>query len=729
MTESQASILEKAKLGEPQAIAALLNRNLQPKGIMAKASVKNKCFWIMLEGAKTPPQKQLVEFIRQAFTKLEVDIYATVKIYGKCLNEEIPDWHEDIAITPKVSLSPETLAKQGDVKAITMLIKQWLDISDIAVKVSKKDDCLLIMLASVEVPDQQQTSTKIQTELRKLEVESVTKLKIYGKQIGQEFPDWHIETDVKKVEEVLGEDNNTQLPEVAVLTAQPIEPVLVEPAESLPVKSPEFPPLPVKTTEANGYVLSNQIYDLINETCYQGLARRNDLEDGSIHDIAFNYIENLESDLRLDFDQFTIGVIDLVRTSKIQIEPSKIHNLMLQVSTYEFNVVRSAIRDLENITGVILSTEFPENDDLKNFFKGITDSLTNNPNSKSVQGAIIGGTIGSFFGPVVGTAIGSAIGAWIGGQMQAEDFREIFTRYDKFHSKLISEWRLFLKKVFRKLTSLIAEETSLRFLTYEAIEKSIELVSEGIDCADDETNLNLPKALNLFDQGIAINSGRYQIWNIKGNTLSKLERYEEAITSYDRALQLNPNLYYAWHNRGTSLFNLVGRKEEALTSYDRALQLNPDDSQAWSIRGDTLSSLGRNEQAIASYDRALQINPDAYEAWYFRGSALSDLGKNEEAISSYDRALQINPDLYYAWYNRGNGLHKLGRNEEAIASYDKALEIKPDYHKAWYNRGDVLNELDRHEEAINSYDKALEIKPDYHEALTNRGLALYFLAQ
>ena len=377
MTESQASILEKAKRGEPQAIAALLNRNLQPKGITAKASVKNNCFWIMLEAAKTPPQKQLVEFIRQAFTKLEVDTYATVKIYVRCVDEEIPDWHEDLAITPKVSLSPETLAKQGDVKAIAMLIKQWLDISDIAVKVSKKDDCLLIMLASVEVPDQQQTSTKIQTELRKLEVESVTKLKIYGKQIGQEFPDWHIETDIKKVEEVV-EDNNTHLPEVAVLPAQSIESVLVEPAESLPVKSPEFPPLPVKTTEANGYVLSNQIYDLLNETCYQGLARRNDSENGSIHDIALNYIENLESDLRLDFDQFTVGVIDLVRTSKVQVESSKIHNRMLQVSTYEFNAVRSAIRDLENITGVILSTEFPESDELKQFFKGVTDSLTNN---------------------------------------------------------------------------------------------------------------------------------------------------------------------------------------------------------------------------------------------------------------------------------------------------------------------------------------------------------------
>ena len=141
MDESQASILEKAKRGEPQAIATLLNRNLQAKGITAKTSVKNGCFWIMLEAAKTPPQKQLVEFIRQAFTKLEVDTYATVKIYGKCLNEEIPDWHEDFTIAPKVSLSLEQMAKQGDVQAITTLIKQWLNGSGVAAKASRKNDC------------------------------------------------------------------------------------------------------------------------------------------------------------------------------------------------------------------------------------------------------------------------------------------------------------------------------------------------------------------------------------------------------------------------------------------------------------------------------------------------------------------------------------------------------------------------------------------------------------
>jgi tetratricopeptide (TPR) repeat protein len=580
MTESQASILEKAKRGEPEAITDLLNRKLQPKGITAKTSVKNNCFWIMLEAENTPSQKQLVEFVRQAFTNLEVYAYATVKIYGKCLKEDIPDWHEDISITTKVFFT----------------------------------------------------------------------------------------------------------------------------------KSPEFTPLPVKAKEANGYVLSNEIYDLINETCFQSLERRDNLE-GSIHDIARNYIEDLESDLRLDFDQFTIEVINLVRTFKVQIESNKIRDLMSQVSTYEFNVVKSTIRDLDNLTGVILSTDFPESDELKNIFQEIIDNLTNNLNNKSTQGAVIGSNIGSLFDPVVGSAIGTFVGGLIGGHIKGKDIEEILIRYEKVTSKLISEWELFLKKVFRKLTTLIAEETSLRFLTYEVIEKSIELFNEGFNCTTDEINPNLQKALNFFDRATTLNSGHYQTWDFKGFTLSKLKRYEEAIKSYDKALEIKPDLHFAWDNRGDALGNL-GRKEEAILSYDKALEIKPEWHFAWNNRGNALISLGRNEEAIDSFGKVFQLNPDDPEIWDNLGIKFSNLGKYKEALAAFDNVLQFKFDDYTTWILRGNVLLNLERNEEAITSYDRALEIKPDDRHVFYNKACAYSLHNQIELALKNLQKAIQLNPE-----------------
>ncbi|MCT7967037.1 hypothetical protein NG799_11885 [Laspinema sp. D1] len=54
---NQPNLLELAKQGDAKAIATLMNRKLQPKGITAKASMKNDCLQIMLESAQVPPKK------------------------------------------------------------------------------------------------------------------------------------------------------------------------------------------------------------------------------------------------------------------------------------------------------------------------------------------------------------------------------------------------------------------------------------------------------------------------------------------------------------------------------------------------------------------------------------------------------------------------------------------------------------------------------------------------
>ena len=54
---------ELARQGDPHAIADLLNRNLQPKGIAAKTSLKEACLKILLESEDVPDQKILANYI------------------------------------------------------------------------------------------------------------------------------------------------------------------------------------------------------------------------------------------------------------------------------------------------------------------------------------------------------------------------------------------------------------------------------------------------------------------------------------------------------------------------------------------------------------------------------------------------------------------------------------------------------------------------------------------
>jgi O-antigen/teichoic acid export membrane protein len=106
MTEPKLSKL--AKQGNPQAIAALINRSLKPKGITAKAYLqKSGCLQIMLESSQVPP-RSLVKVLRKGLVSLEIKSIKRVKIYGKKLAQESPDWHEEFQLpTP----TPSTLSE------------------------------------------------------------------------------------------------------------------------------------------------------------------------------------------------------------------------------------------------------------------------------------------------------------------------------------------------------------------------------------------------------------------------------------------------------------------------------------------------------------------------------------------------------------------------------------------------------------------------------------------
>ncbi|MGF1673375.1 MAG: TM2 domain-containing protein [Rivularia sp. (in: cyanobacteria)] len=98
MTNAPPNLLQLAKQGDPKAIAALMNKSLQPKGITAKVAFKNNCLQIMLESDQVPDQQTLVMFVRKGITNLETAFIEKVKIYGKCLGEEFPAWNHEFEL-------------------------------------------------------------------------------------------------------------------------------------------------------------------------------------------------------------------------------------------------------------------------------------------------------------------------------------------------------------------------------------------------------------------------------------------------------------------------------------------------------------------------------------------------------------------------------------------------------------------------------------------------------
>jgi hypothetical protein len=89
-TTNQQNLIELAKQGNAKAIATLMNRQLQPKGITAKAALKDSCLQVMLESAQAPNQQALVAFVRKGITGLGAESIKSVKIYGRQTGGEFP---------------------------------------------------------------------------------------------------------------------------------------------------------------------------------------------------------------------------------------------------------------------------------------------------------------------------------------------------------------------------------------------------------------------------------------------------------------------------------------------------------------------------------------------------------------------------------------------------------------------------------------------------------------
>ncbi|MBD1943261.1 GUN4 domain-containing protein [Coleofasciculus sp. FACHB-712] len=627
MESSQASLLAQAKQGDAKAIATLLNHKLQSKGIIAKASVKNSCLHIMLEAAKTPAQRPLVDFLQKSFVGFTVDNWHVVKVYGRRVGEDIPDWVEEFKVRLEPSQAPEALAKRGNVKAIATLINQELKLSGVIAKVSLKTDCLQVMLEAAEAPNQEQMISLLQPMIQKLEIQSITRLSVYGKHSEEDFPDWQ-----EEVQLLLDNSEPRQVQTSSLDLTPSSKSIALVSASSV-------------AQEVDGIGLSNQLYTALQTTCYQHLAHKVGSEsDKTIHEIVENFVDAIEAELKLDLDQFSKQVIDIAKAFGLQPEQTEIQAIVSDTATSNFAGIRLAIRDLERVTREVLQTNFPqETDALKSFFSGAAQEFTANlfgRTTMSTEG-IVGTVLGSIIAPGLGSVIGGAIGQWMGGNKQQKALQAIIEKYQKAREKLFQEWEAVLQVVYTKLGDFFTTIAPLKLLTYQVMNQAVVFYNEANSYL--ETEEELQKAIDLYDKAICLNRGLALAWNNKGYVLNHLEKYEEALPALIQAIQIDQTLIIAFNNLGDALQSL-GRNEEAIAAYEESIKLASVNYQAWWGKGTCLYNLQRYQEAIAVGEKLVELDSENFLGWYTKAVCHALLGDDKLAIENLREAVKIDSD-------------------------------------------------------------------------------------
>ncbi|MGB6016855.1 MAG: hypothetical protein WBG32_19130, partial [Nodosilinea sp.] len=98
MSNTPPNVLQLARQGDPDAIAALMNRHLGTQGITAHVVQQESTLQVNLEGAQVPSQIDLVSFVKKGITGLELVAVHRLTVSGKQAGAAASAWSEDLLL-------------------------------------------------------------------------------------------------------------------------------------------------------------------------------------------------------------------------------------------------------------------------------------------------------------------------------------------------------------------------------------------------------------------------------------------------------------------------------------------------------------------------------------------------------------------------------------------------------------------------------------------------------
>ncbi|MBE9109242.1 hypothetical protein IQ273_07415 [Nodosilinea sp. LEGE 07298] len=103
MSTTPPNVLQLARQGDPDAIAALMNRHLETQGITAHVAQQESTLQVNLEGAQIPNQADLVAFVKKGITGLDLAAVHHLTVSGKQVGAGTSAWSEDLVLQTTVN--------------------------------------------------------------------------------------------------------------------------------------------------------------------------------------------------------------------------------------------------------------------------------------------------------------------------------------------------------------------------------------------------------------------------------------------------------------------------------------------------------------------------------------------------------------------------------------------------------------------------------------------------
>jgi Flp pilus assembly protein TadD len=170
------------------------------------------------------------------------------------------------------------------------------------------------------------------------------------------------------------------------------------------------------------------------------------------------------------------------------------------------------------------------------------------------------------------------------------------------------------------------------------------------------------KALQAYNEGIALFPDYYQLHYNKGVTLSAANKMDEAIESFQKAATFNPE-HASSHNALGRFADFKKQKIPAILAYCRFLSIEPQSSRAKENLSALLLLMKGNVEKTGENAVTINISPDLLDDGNKKGKAKVNNFSSTELILSMSSSLD-----YHDQYKNNTAVEKFIRKMETICS-------------------------------------------------------------
>jgi tetratricopeptide (TPR) repeat protein len=207
------------------------------------------------------------------------------------------------------------------------------------------------------------------------------------------------------------------------------------------------------------------------------------------------------------------------------------------------------------------------------------------------------------------------------------------------------------------------------------------------------------------------------VYKLRGDNYTELEKYKEAINDYNAALKINPDLEGVYVARGDAyMYN--GDYELSSLDYTSAMPFYQNNSRKlsklYSDRSDNERDINQFNKSLEDVNKAISLNPASGSAYWSRGLLNTQIGECRLAIEDYTKAMELYKSSKNILALLHNGIaseyYVLKEDQKVIDECTTSIALAPDKSSPYFLLGKIyLKRQINKAEAMKNFQKAIEL--------------------